>query len=768
MTTQTYDELWQAAAPEIRRARRLHPLSDDELRAELAAAADSPAWDPADPRVARIVAQALEERSDADRSRAFRPAATRTGRLLGELSSCGLITVEQAERLEDGSTRELLADTPWDLAVWLAQQGVLPPATSKRFQEGLRVGDYLLLETIGEGGMGEVFRARDLRMDRDVAIKVLSSRAARLPRIIERFERETKALARLDHPHIVPAYAAGELAGTPYLVMQFVDGTDLARLVHRIGPLPARLALDYARQAAVGLEYAHQNRVVHRDVKPSNMLVDSRGSVKISDLGLARLLPLDDLSPPLPGSTHGGSPLGTYSYMAPEQAVGSHDVDHRSDIYSLGCTLFFLLVGRPPAEGETDEAKARWHVEAPIPSLRAYRPDLPAACELMFRRMLAKSPDDRQASMNEVIAELEQCLELQGGNDAANRVGVVATTPLEAPSARTAPATASARCRGIWRPLTWRPLVWALGVAVVVLLGAALPWSGLGGPLANILPATWLASSTAAPETFRPPDRNSFTNSLGMSLTPIPAGQFLMGGPPFEEGSRDLERPQRLVTLTQPFYIGTYEVTQRQFNLLMNPDQQIPEPEPAPDQPPEIDRGNLPAVHVTWEQAMEFCQRLGALPAEKRAGRGYRLPTEAEWEYCCRAGTTTPFSTGVDLTSEQANFGGHWKPPNTRFPSNPQLLEVGSFAPNPFGLYDMHGNAVEWCLDRFAEYHPGDVTDPRGAVQGEQRVVRGGGCTYEKSECRSANRRYKRPFETNQFTGFRVVCVVQEEAKSNQ
>ncbi|MCO6458912.1 MAG: SUMF1/EgtB/PvdO family nonheme iron enzyme [Pirellulaceae bacterium] len=773
MTTQTYDDVWREAAGEIRRARRLHPFSDDEVRAELAAARGLPAWDPADSRVARIVALAVEGQAETDRGPNGRHETSRAGQLLGELSSCGLISAEQAEQLEDSSTRAMPAEAPWELAVWLAQQGVLPPATSKRFQEGLRLGDYLLLESIGEGGMGEVFRARDLRMDRDVAVKVLSLRAARLPRIIERFARETKALARLDHPHIVQAYAAGELAGTPYLVMQYVDGTDLARLVYRIGPLPARLALGYARQAAAGLEYAHQSRVVHRDVKPSNILVDSQGRVKISDLGLARLLPLDDRSPALPGSTHGGTPLGTYSYMAPEQAAGSHEVDHRSDIYGLGCTLFFLLVGRSPAEGDSDEAKARWHVEGPIPSLRDYRPELSEPCERMFRRMLAKSPGDRQASMAEVGEELEQCLELLGqGRSLSGVVEATSSAPRQpavaTAAARTVPTTIAADAARIPRRAIWRRPAWQVGVAMVVVLTAALPWSGLSGEFGGLLPATWRRSSTAAPGTFEPPARERFTNSLGMSLTSIPAGTFLMGGPPFEEGSRDLERPQRLVTLTKPFYIGSHEVTQRQFNLLMKPDELIPELEQPADQPPEVDRGNLPAVHVTWEQAVEFCRRLSALPAEKRAGRGYRLPTEAEWEYCCRAGTTTAFSTGDDLAPEQANFDARWKPPNTRYPSNPQLLEVGSFAPNPFGLYDMHGNAQEWCLDRFAEYFPGDVTDPLGAVEGDQRVVRGGGYSYEKVECRSANRRFKRPNETGQFNGFRVVCVVQTEAGVNE
>ncbi len=272
---------------------------------------------------------------------------------------------------------------------------------------GLVVGNYVVLDTIGKGGMGAVYKARHRKMDRLVAIKMLPSSAMKSPEAVKRFEREVKAAARLSHPNIVTAHDADEHNGVHFLVMEYVEGQDLASIVKQQGPLPVATAVDYILQAAKGLEYAHGERVIHRDIKPANLLVDRKGTVKILDMGLARV---DGTAGAIDnGLTRDGQVMGTLDYMAPEQAIDTHQADARSDIYSLGCTLHYLLVGRGPFTGESVGQKIVAHREQPVPSLRTLRPDVPESLDAVFQKMLAKKPQDRQASMGEVMAQLQAC-----------------------------------------------------------------------------------------------------------------------------------------------------------------------------------------------------------------------------------------------------------------------------------------------------------------------------------------------------------------------
>ncbi len=264
------------------------------------------------------------------------------------------------------------------------------------------LGDYVLLGRLGSGGMGQVFKARHVRMERLVALKVLPPAAIGDTGAVQRFHREVKAAARLLHPNIVAAFDAGEQNGLHYLVMELVDGDPLSQLVEREGPLQVEQAADYITQAARGLEYAHRRGLIHRDVKPGNLMLDRTGTVKILDLGTARF---GDAS----GSelTQAGVIMGTVNYMSPEQARSPGDIDARTDIYSLGCTLYYLLVGRPLYAGDLIQTLLA-HAQEPIPWLRDSRADVPAWLESIFRRMVAKSRDERYGSMSELIAELEE------------------------------------------------------------------------------------------------------------------------------------------------------------------------------------------------------------------------------------------------------------------------------------------------------------------------------------------------------------------------
>jgi WD40 repeat protein/serine/threonine protein kinase len=281
----------------------------------------------------------------------------------------------------------------------------------------LVLGDYLLLDRLGAGGMGVVFKALHRRMRRTVALKVLPLTSLRHPEALRRFQREVEAVARLIHPNVTTAYDAGEHGGVPFLVLEYVDGPDLASLIREQGPLSIPEAVDAIIQAARGLFYAHEMGVVHRDVKPSNLLRDRHGMVKVLDLGLARVYsdlrgddggaaPADSGRPREESQTATGAGvlLGTPQFMAPEQARDAARADHRADVYSLGCTLFYLLTGRAPYPAETVAEAIRAHRESPVPSLRSLRPDVSPALDALFQRMAAKEPAARPQSMAEIVA----------------------------------------------------------------------------------------------------------------------------------------------------------------------------------------------------------------------------------------------------------------------------------------------------------------------------------------------------------------------------
>ena len=259
--------------------------------------------------------------------------------------------------------------------------------------------------------MGMVFKAEHRRMKRVVAVKVLPLASVKEPRfpVGSGFHREVEAAAKLTHPNIVAAFDADEYFGMHSLVMEYVDGTDLANHVKKAGPLPVDKALNYVVQAARGLEHAHKLGIVHRDIKPANLLLDKQGTVKILDMGLARI---QEAEKPVAkveeeaGLTGKGSIVGTVDYMSPEQAMNSQNADHRSDIYSLGITLHFLLTGKPMFGGDTVLARIMAHRETPVPSLRAARRDVPREVDTILQRMAAKKREERYQSATELIANL--------------------------------------------------------------------------------------------------------------------------------------------------------------------------------------------------------------------------------------------------------------------------------------------------------------------------------------------------------------------------
>ncbi len=294
----------------------------------------------------------------------------------------------------------------------LHKQKLLTTFQAQQFAQNraksLVMGNYTLSDKIGAGGMGQVFKAEHRRMKRVVAIKMLPPAVTKDAAASARFQREVEAASKLLHPNIVSAFDADEANGVHFLVMEYVPGKDLSALVKKDGPFSVTKAANYVLQAARGLEFAHKNGVIHRDIKPANLLLGSDSTVKILDMGLARVEAGGDAATQAE-LTGTGAVMGTVDYMAPEQARSTHKADARADIYSLGCSLYYLLTAKPVYEADSITSKLIAHQFDPIPLFREKRDDVPEEIQVVFEKMVAKKVEDRYQSMTEVIADLERC-----------------------------------------------------------------------------------------------------------------------------------------------------------------------------------------------------------------------------------------------------------------------------------------------------------------------------------------------------------------------
>jgi serine/threonine protein kinase len=367
-------------------------------------------------------------------------------RFIARLNESGLMPAAEISAFQESLPPEQQPRDVQALAASLVKAGKLTKYQAKAIYEGkskaLVFGQYVVLDKLGEGGVGVVLKARHRRMKRLVAIKVLSASAMKVAGSIERFYREVEAAAKLSHPNIVAAYDASEHAGMHYLVMEYVEGRDLAGLVKERGPLEVGQAVECILQAARGLQYAHGKGIVHRDIKPSNLLLDKEGTVKILDMGLARIAGSEASLTGLERLTTAGQVMGTGDYMSPEQAFDSHNVDIRADIYSLGCTLYRLLTGMPPYARDSLMKILIAHREAPIPLLAEARPDVPPALDAVFRKMVAKDPDDRFATPAEVadaVGPLADGSELAGLTSRVQSAPVAPPTQAQSPTAGSLP-----------------------------------------------------------------------------------------------------------------------------------------------------------------------------------------------------------------------------------------------------------------------------------------------------------------------------------------
>jgi serine/threonine protein kinase len=336
-------------------------------------------------------------------------APTTTVQLLELVRKSGFAQEAQLNAyLDKARTADKFPAAAAPAAILLVRDGILTRFQARQLLQGrwgrFLIGNYKVLDHIGSGGMADVFLCEHRFMRRRAAVKVLPRSKASNPVALERFYREARAAAALDHPNIVHAYDLGEESDQHFLAMEYVEGSDLHQLVQKSGPLEPTQAADYIRQAASGLQHAHEVAgLVHRDVKPANLMVDRNGVVKILDLGLARFFEDQDTSLTLQTSHNY---LGTADFLAPEQALDSHGVDIRADLYSLGATFYFCLTGKPPFQDESKVQKLIRHQSCQPKPLDSFRSDVPPAMAAIVEKMMAKDPNDRYQLPIEVAQAL--------------------------------------------------------------------------------------------------------------------------------------------------------------------------------------------------------------------------------------------------------------------------------------------------------------------------------------------------------------------------
>jgi eukaryotic-like serine/threonine-protein kinase len=657
----------------------------------------------------------------------------------------------------------------------------VPMAAVPQLGPGSLLREYRILEALGEGGMGTVYRAIHLRLEREVALKVVRGNWAGDPMMVARFQREMRAAGRFRHPHLVQATDAGEVDGVHFLVMEYVPGLDLAAMVRRDGALPVADACEVTRQAATGLQHAHERGLIHRDVKPSNLRLTPDGDVKILDFGLALLR--EDRTSRMGKPAAGPSPaparlnltsvsrvVGTNDYMAPEQWLNSHTVDARADIYSLGCTLWFLLIGQPPPTGSVFTSV-----------LRTHRTDIPDSLVALLEKMVAPRIEERTNSAAEVARALEPLARghrlsafASGSAKARDQASdtFVCNPPHSSRMKVLVGAVLAVIAIGACAALALR----SKPIGLIALSRPALLDDGVvpaptsGDPETLPVPREWIAPAPVTAPISRTPAREAQgrwavhlqrpaeqANSIGMKFALIPPGEVALPG-------------DYILVISKPFEIATHETTIAQFRQFAEAERyrtdvenagtggyRFPFPVPKGGKPLEqsplwiwrspgweILNDQYPVVHLTQNDAMAFCAWLS-----KKEKRLYRLPTWAEWQWANSAGALRQ-QDGASLQSIAVVL---------RLRKGQFCLEpepVGQKQPNAWGLYDMLGNVEEWTLDfpLASQKKPGRNIDPRYNLGKSQGAM--GGSFFSTMIDEPAAQGYTSEFACDRI-GFRVL-----------
>ena len=681
---------------------------------------------------------------------------------------------------------------------------------------GQQIDRYRITERLGMGGMAVVYKAYDTRLERDVAIKFI--RTGEIPesqheRLFKRFEREAKSQARFSHRNIIPVFDYGEVDGSPYLVMAFISGGTLKDRLH--GPVDWRQAVRWLIPVAEALSYAHQHGIVHRDVKPGNILFDKEDQPILTDFGIAKVLETDEAT--LTGT---GLGVGTPEYMAPEQWQGKTSA--ATDQYALGVVLYELITGRKPYAADTPAAVAIMQATEPLSPPSKIVSGIPERVEKVLYKALARNPEDRYENMGEfalalrgLMAEAETAEPILPQKDTQKQEPTYApqassssegitrdaldATPVEAME------TASKSKRELPKWVPWAGLG-IIGLAIIGLaigIGGNLVDLGKGGegPLAMLATETATATATVTPtvtKTATPTKTATVTPTPeptlgvgstlvnekdGAEMVYVPAGEFLMGSSDedinwiLEQSwcsncERDWflnEQPEHDVYLDK-YWIYKYEVTNTQFAAFLNAEgnqgegiftwfTEIPGQGKIQLQGSDwvVDSGyaDHPVVSVNWYGAQAYCEWAGG-----------RLPTEAEWEKAAKGADGRIFSWGdTDITGLKANYCDvncdlSWKDSN-QDDGYKKTAPVGSFSAgaSPYGALNMAGNVWEWVADLYVEdyYISSPLTNPTGPGSGNDRVLRGGSWYFGVISLHASSRDGADPINSWDFAGFRCV-----------
>jgi serine/threonine-protein kinase len=659
---------------------------------------------------------------------------------------------------------------------------------------GKMLGKYKIVEELGWGGMAVVYRGYDTALGRDVAIKVLLPHLAADDEFVRRFWREAEAAARLSHPNIVTIHDVGQEGGLYYFVMSYLSGRPLSKIIAARGSLPLKEAIAIAGQIAAALDHIHGRGLIHRDVKPANIIVDDSGRAVLTDFGIVRAVEGVQL-------TAAGMPLGTPETMAPEQASGERATP-ASDIYSLGIVVYEMLAGESPFRATTPIGMLMKHIDEPPPPRDQKNPAVSAAVAQVVGWALRKDPQQRPAGASQFVTLLQQA----AGGTLPEALAPAPPGELAVPAPAEAQPKAGPAPEDVGRPLSspavakrtagsrswvWVGLVVAGAIALVLL--ATQPWGPAGYALPTTIPTPGVAVSPVATVQTSPasglptavggpPPCTAIGQTWqrpadGMEMVCVPAGEFLMGSGGSDTEAEPDEKPQHRVRL-DAFWVDRTEVTVAMFRSFVQATgyRTLAEADGRgtvwaadsgslksisgadwrhPQGPASTAQDDHPVVQLNYADAEAYCAWAGA-----------RVPTEAEWEKAARGMDGRFYPWGSTFDGTRLNYCDARCPSSQRDTSYDDGYEftapVGRYprGASPYGALDMMGNAWEWVQDWYDTVYYGQspYENPTGASFGTYRQLRGGAWIAIAHKARCAFRGTVMP--TYRSDGAGVRCVV--------